>query len=126
MRTFALTLVLALAIPAVAAARPGNKGDGTFAVKNAAGQITVNAKGTVLGKLDEGTVTVTDMTPGGGDEPPTVVGADRKPVVKGTTTTYKGNGMRFRFAGGMYVVTVTGTGVNVSAGGRGTASRPGI
>src|SRR4051812_23107780 len=112
MRTFALTLVLALAIPAVALARPGDKGDGTFAVKNAVGQITVNAKGTVLGKIDEGTIIVTDMTPGGGDEL-TVIGADRKPIVKGATTTYKGTAMRFRFAGGMYVVSVTGTGVNV-------------
>jgi hypothetical protein len=34
--------------------------------------------------------------------------------------------MRFRFAGGMYVVTVTGTGVNVSVVGRGTASGQGI
>ena len=124
MRTFALILVLALTAPAAAIARPGDRGDGTFAVKNGEGQIQVTATGTVLGKIDEGSVAVTDLTPGGGDL--TVLGYDKRPVVKNGVTTYRGDNMRFRFAGGVYVVTVIGSGVNISAVGRGTVSGQGI
>jgi uncharacterized protein (AIM24 family) len=125
MRTFFLALVVFLAVPSAVGARTGGPGDGTFAVKNAVGQITVNAKGTVLGKLDAGSITVQVTTPGGLDDMQ-VIGFERKSVKNGTTVYRSENPMRFRFVGGWVSVAVTGSGVNISAVGRGTVSGQGI
>jgi hypothetical protein len=127
MRKLFLTLVMLLVVPTAAAARPGDKGDGTFAVKNAVGQITVVAKGTALGRVDEGQIAVADMNPGGTGDEIQVLGYDKKPYTKPNgTTVYRGVDMRFRIVGGWYSLTVTGTGVNVSAVGRGTVQGQGI
>jgi hypothetical protein len=127
MRKLGLVLVLLVlfAVPAAGAARPGDKTDGTFAVKNAVGQITVNAKGTALGKVDEGQIAVAEIGVPGADDVQ-VLGADRKPVVRNGYTIYRGQDMRFRIVGGWYSLVVTGTGVNVSAVGAGTVSGKGI
>ena len=120
-------LVLVLALPATAVGRPGDKGDGTFAVKNAVGQITVVAKGTALGRVDEGQIVVLDTSAGNASADIQVLGYDRKPVVRWNgAVVYKGEDMRFRIVGGSYIATVTGTGVNVSAVGRGTVQGQGI
>jgi hypothetical protein len=125
MRTSVLVVVLALllAAPVAAAARPGDKNDGTFAVKNAVGQIMVNTKGSVLGRLDEGQLSIDDMSPGGGEIQ--VQGWEKK-WTKGGVQFYKGDDIRFRILGGWYTLTVTGIGVNVSAVGRGTVQGQGI
>jgi hypothetical protein len=124
MRKFVLALVLLLAVPSVAAARSAGQGDGTFAVKNAVGQITVNAKGTVLGKVDKGSIAVLVTTPGGADDIQ-VIGWERKSVKNGATV-YSGADMRFRVVGSGVSVTVIGSGVNISAVGRGTVTGQGI
>ena len=127
MRHVVLVLALLMVVPTAAAARPGDRGDGTFAVKNAVGQITVVAKGTALGRVDEGQIAVSDMSPGGNSDEIQVLGYDRKPVTRPNgTTIYRGLDMRFRIVGGWYAVVVTGTGVNVSAVGRGTVQGQGI
>jgi hypothetical protein len=120
MRKSALVLVLALLIPAAASARNGDRGDGTFVVKNAVGQLTLNAKGSVIGKLDRGEITVQDLTPTANDDIQ-ILGYDRKPVVRPDgATTYRGDKMRIRVVGAGYLVTVTGTGINLSSVGKGT------
>lgn len=121
MRKLALILVLALALPAAAFARGGDKGDGTFAVKNAVGQFTVQAKGTILGHLDEGSVAVIDTSPAASDDIQ-VLGWDQKKSLKNGTVVYKGTDMRFRVVGGWYSLTVIGVGIDVSAVGMGSVN----
>jgi hypothetical protein len=118
-----VVLLLLLAVPVAAAARPADKNDGTFAIKNAVGQITLTTKGSVLGRLDEGQIAIDDMSPGGGEIQ--VQGWERK-WTKGGTAFYRGDNIRFRILGGWYSVTVTGIGVNLSAVGRGTVQGQGI
>jgi hypothetical protein len=123
-------VVLATAVPAVAsaaAARPLDKGDGTLAVKNAQGRVIVNARGAILGRLDEGGLTVLDLNPNGNADPPQVFGYDQKPVVRPNgTIVYTGSNIRFRLVGGAYSVAITGKGINLSAVGRGTVQGIGI
>jgi hypothetical protein len=126
MRKLALVLlVLLLAAPAAAAARPGDRNDGTFAVKNAVGQLNVVAKGTVLGRFDEGQISVLDLASGTPSDVQ-VVGYEKKITKPNGVTVYKGTDVRFRIVGGVYSVTVTGIDINVSAVGSGTVSGKGI
>jgi hypothetical protein len=122
MRKFALIMVLALALPAAALARPGDKGDGTLVVKSARGQIVVKATGSALGTIADGSIVVQDLSVDGSDDIQ-VVGADQPKKVDAVlgTVTYTGTKMRFRIIGGGYQLTVTGKGINVSAVGKGTA-----
>jgi hypothetical protein len=119
MRKFALVLILALALPAAALARNGDKGDGTLVVKNARGQLTVNARGSALGRVDDGTIAILDRSFGGADIQ--VIGAGVSKVVRGDgTVVYNGQRMRYRIVGGPYLLTITGKGINISAVGKGT------
>jgi hypothetical protein len=122
MRKFVLVLVLALALPAAALARPGDKGDGTLVVKNSRGQLALNASGSALGKLDDGSIVVADTSTGAGDDIQ-VLGTVQPPKVtvdKVTgATTYTGQKLRFRIVGGGYQLTITGKGINVTAVGKG-------
>lgn len=113
-------MLVCLAVPAVAAARGIDRGDGTFVVKNASGTIVVNgAKGTILGRIEFGTVTVTDVNPFD-DNDPHVVGANQGVVPKSlTTTVYKGQDMKLRFVDGRYSVRIAGTGIGLSVVGSG-------
>jgi hypothetical protein len=126
MRKLVLVMLVLLAFPAAASARPAERGDGTLAVKAATGRLVVTASGTLLGRLDDGQITLTDLTPNGGDEIQ-VFGNDQPPKSKGNgTVVYKGADMRFRIVGGWYTAVVTGSGINLSAVGRGTIKGQGI
>jgi hypothetical protein len=126
MRKLVLVMLVALALPAAASAVPAERGDGTLAVKNATGRITIAARGALLGRVEEGVFVVADLSPGGNDEIQ-VFGNDQKPQVRGNgTTVYRGTDMRFRVVGGLYSVSVTGSGINVSAVGRGTVQGIGM
>jgi hypothetical protein len=128
-KLFVVLVVLVTAVSvaaATAAARPVDKGDGTLAVKNAQGRVVVNARGAVLGRLEEGGLTVLDLTPNGNADI-SVFGYDQKPIVRANgTTVYSGSNIRFRIAGGAYSVAITGKGINVSAVGRGNVQGLGV
>jgi hypothetical protein len=120
MRKFALVLIVALALPAAAAARFGDKGDGTLVIKNARGQVAVTATGSALGRVDDGSIVVADTSLDSSDEIQVLNFTGRPKVDKTTgTTTYVGQKMRFRIIGGGYTLTVVGKGINVSAVGKG-------
>jgi hypothetical protein len=126
MRKLVVVVLVALAVPAAAFARPVERGDGTLAVKNAVGQVTVRATGTMLGRVTSGTVTIVDLSPGGTNDTQ-VFGYDRKPRLRlDGSSVYQGNDMRFRIVGGQYSVVVTGSGINFSAVGRGTIVGQGV
>lgn len=82
------------------------------------GGIAVRLRGSVIGRLGKGTLTVTESLDGGA----TIVvrGADRPPLVRGLTTVYTGTNIRFRVAHDRRVaVRLYGKGLNFSAVGRG-------
>lgn len=120
--------ILLLAAAAVAAALVvGGAGAasprvGTLSVEGGKGQVTVEIKGNVIGRLANGTVRVTDLTPRDRFVP-YVQGRKLKITrVNAKTTLYKGQSLRFRMLGGSSKIVVKGTGISVSAVGRGWAT----
>jgi hypothetical protein len=101
---------------AAAAAEPNV---GTLSVERGKGVVMLDLRGSVLGRLATGTLRVTDNTPG--DRYGALV-VGRKLVqerVGPRTVLYRGQGMRFRMLGGAYRILARGTGIDVSAVGRG-------
>jgi hypothetical protein len=108
-----------LAAATVAAAGRGPVGDGTLSVRDGRATIQLRMKGSVIGRLANGRVTITDSASDTG----TVVvrGWDRRQRDEaGRTTTYIGAGIRFRVADDKrFVVRLAAKGLNFSAVGRG-------
>lgn len=119
-----LTAVLAIALPAAAAATL-SAGDGTLSVEDGRGKVTVQARGGILGRLDRGSVTIFDLTPTDPFDP--VVSGDDQPVVLvgETGIRYRGTDLRFRVIGGSFRVVVQGRGIDLSAVGRGIGTLEG-
>jgi hypothetical protein len=67
-RLISLTvLAIALAVPAVSyAVEGGSSDDGTLSVKAGVGRVYLNITGTVVGRLGEGYIRVTDLNPNDG------------------------------------------------------------
>jgi len=109
-----------LAAPAVATALPA--GDGALSVAEGRGQVMLQARGGVIGRIDSGCVTVTDLTPEDLNFPQ--VWGDDQPLVElpRGAVRYCGLEMRFRFFGGKFRVVATGTGLDLSAVGVGEGS----
>lgn len=108
---------------AVAAALAGTAGaaapTGTLSVERGKGAVTLELKGSVLGRLGNGTVRITDQTPRDRFVP--VVAGRRLTVTRvgPKTYVYKGQGLRFRMLGGSSKIVVKGNGISISAVGRG-------
>jgi hypothetical protein len=116
--TFAV-LAIALALPVGAAARQHGANDGTLSVKDARGVFTIQGRGGVIGTLVNGSVTIRDPVDGDGTGP-IVTGDDFPPIERSeTTTTWRGNKVRFRIIGGWFKVVVRGRGINLSFVGKG-------
>jgi hypothetical protein len=133
MRRLALISVslLALAVPAAAWALTQGPADGTLVVKNGTAPhgvpvVTLIVAGAVIGRVDNlGTIVIDDSTP---TDPfsPEVSGFDQHKDVSDTATKWTGTGMKFRAVGGTYKITIYGSGVNLSAVGRGYVSLSGM
>ena len=79
----------------------------------------IDLKGSVVGRLTNGSLRVTDHTP---NDRYTAVVYGRKLTeerVGPRTIVYRGAGLRFRMLGGGYRIVARGTGITVSAVGRG-------
>jgi hypothetical protein len=112
----ALSASLTAAVSATAGPAPLD--DGTLTVRAGSGAIVLRVKGSIIGRLGRGTVTVTEASTDGA----TVVvrGADKPPRVRGMTTAYTGTNIRFRIAHDKRItVKLHGKGINFSAVGRG-------
>lgn len=111
-------LVLGVAAPTAALAQRV-PADGSLAVRDGRGKIQLVVKGSLIGRLANGSITIEELEPGEGTEP--VVRGYRK--VKwgrsGNTRTYMGRGIRFRLIGGRYRVVFNGRGLFFSLVGRG-------
>jgi hypothetical protein len=115
-----ITLAL-LALPAAALALGGAAGDGTLAIVNANGTMSIAAKGALIGQIDRGRVTLEDPNPNDGPAP-VVWGYESKRDLTDTKSLYSGNDIRFRISGGFFRVKVVGSGVDLSVVGHGSVT----
>lgn len=120
MRTILLFVAAAVAaVSVVGAGGAATPRVGTLYVEGAKGEVVVEIKGNVIGRAATGSVRVTDLTPRDRFLP-FVVGRKLKITrVNAKTTLYKGQSLRFRVLGGSSKVAVKGTGISLSAVGRG-------
>jgi hypothetical protein len=117
-------LATCLVLPAAAFARDAGPNDGSLSVARASGSLLLTGKGLIFGHVDHGTVTVLSYKPDG-TSVPTVSGAKMKLVGTAINVVYTGNDVRFVFPGGKYQIEVEGTGIDISAIGRGSVSARG-
>jgi hypothetical protein len=115
-------ILLALSVGSLAAAatastlRPPVE-DGTLSVRDGRATVTLRMRGSVIGRLAKGRLTVTDSPDGA-----TIIvrGEEDEVPISGRTTVYSGRNIRFRIADDRrFVVKVAGKGLNFSAVGRG-------
>jgi hypothetical protein len=119
-------LLLATAVPAAASAERTAPGpDGTLAVRDGRGKVQTTVKGSLIGRLANGSITIEELAP---DD-------DTEPVVRGYRTfkwgrngnvrTYTGKNVRFRLIGGRYRVVFNGKGLFFSLVGKGRVTLDG-
>lgn len=120
-------LLLAAAFPAAAlsdraAARP----DGTLAVRDGRGKVTLEVKGSVIGRFGYGTLRIETLEEDPGADP-VVRGHEKFKWGRGAVPTYiyTGKNVRFRLIGGRYRVTFTGRALHFSLVGKGRAQLDG-
>ncbi len=110
---------LMLAFPtAISFARPMPPGDGTLLIKGGRGTIVLQVKGAVIGRMSNGKLTLTDNDPYD-EQTPVVRHVRAKLQLSDATTVYKGQNIRYRMEEGSYRLKFEGSGVHLSAVGRG-------
>jgi hypothetical protein len=123
-RLLVLLLVLIAATPLTALAARGN--DGSLAVRDGRGKVHLVVKGSLIGRLGNGTITLEELSDGDVGTEPVVRGYRTfRWGRNGQTRTYTGKSMRFRLIGGRYRVTFTGRGLHFSLVGRGRVQMDG-
>ena len=118
----ACLLALVVAVTPAFAARVATPANGTLSVERGKGLVILDLRGSILGRLGSGFVTVTDQTP---RDPytATVAGKKLKQVRVGPRTIrYRGQALRFRMVGGGWHLVVRGSGIALSAVGRGAVT----
>ena len=122
MRRFLLFvgLVAALAVPAVVTA--ASRTDGTLSVKRGRATVAIRlGRGTVIGRLANGQVKIKDVSPYDGP-PPEFRNCRHRRYPNPSTTLCIGRKLTFRALDGRFVVNVKGTGIYLSAVGRGSVT----
>jgi hypothetical protein len=113
-----LALVSSVLVAAsIAAAGRAPVEDGTLSVREGRATIQLRMKGSVIGRLGRGRLTVTDSPDGA-----TIIvrGEESEIPLSGRSTLYTGKNIRFRIADDRrFVLKVSGKGLNFSAVGRG-------
>jgi hypothetical protein len=120
MRKLIVLLCTFAALVAVTVAWADEPTAGTLSVERGRGAVMIDLKGSVLGRVTSGTLRVTDHTPN--DKYAAVVFGRKltQERVGPRTVVYRGQGLRFRLLGGGYRMVARGSGITVSAVGRGS------
>jgi hypothetical protein len=88
-------------------------------VRDGKGMVELSARGALIGRVERGKITVTDRNPFDARRP-VVLGAERTRTSRNLkTTVYSGRQMRLRSTGAFVHVRLEGSGINLSAVGRG-------
>jgi hypothetical protein len=93
---------------------------GTLSVERGKGVVMVELRGSLLGRLTVGSLRVTDQTPNDRYTPLVVGRKVTQERLGPRTVVYRGQGLRFRMVGGAYRVVARGSGIALSAVGRGS------
>lgn len=120
MRIVALLCALATFVVTASIAGAAEPSVGTLSVERGKGVVTVDLRGSLLGRLGNGSLRVTDHTPSDRYAAMVVGRRMTQERVGPRTILYRGQGLRFRMLGGGYRVVARGSGISVSAVGRGT------
>lgn len=121
MRSSIFTLCLS-ALVAVLAGTAGavEPAVGTLSVERGRGMVVLEVRGSVLGRLANGSITVVDRSP---NDPYEANVAGRRIAVQRRVGPGKvfvrGQGLRFRMLGGTYRIVIRGNGIALSVVGRG-------
>ena len=114
MRLIALTL-LALALTASAVTAAAQAPGGSLEIKDGRGIVQISGRGVLVGRIERGSLKITDLTPT--DQwSPFVNGVPRGKVV-----WLKGQNIGFRISKGRYLIVASGDGISISARGAGVA-----
>ena len=112
-------LLIAAAFPVVAFAEPFSPADGSLAVRDGRGKVQLTVKGSLIGRLGNGSLMIEELDPDQSTEPVVRGFKSFKWGRNGKTRTYTGKNVRFRLIGGRYRVNFNGRGLNFSLVGRG-------
>jgi hypothetical protein len=116
-------VVLGCSITALAAATlawAAEPTGGTLSVERGRGTVMIDLKGSVVGRIWNGTLRVTDHTPFDRYSAAVFGRKVTEERLGPRTVLYRGQGLRFRMLGGGYRMVARGAGITVSAVGRGT------
>lgn len=119
MRKLVLLLCALSVLVAAGAAWAAEPTAGTLSVERGKGVVMIDLKGSVVGRITTGSLRVTDHTPN--DRYSAVVYGRKltQERVGPRTVLFRGQGLRFRLLGGGYRMVARGSGITVSAVGRG-------
>lgn len=122
MRILVLLCALATLVATASIAGAGEPNTGTLSVERGRGVVMVDLRGSLLGRLAAGSLRVTDHTPN--DRYVALVAGRRitQERVGPKTVLYRGIGLRFRMLGGGFRVVARGSGISLSAVGRGVVT----
>ncbi len=119
MRALGVLCAAVAAAAVVGSAGAAGPNAGTLSIEQGKGTVTLDVRGSILGRLANGTLRVVDQTPKDRFVP-FVVGKRMTTTKLGPKTTlYKGKELRFRMLGGGTRLVIKGSGISVSAVGRG-------
>jgi hypothetical protein len=119
-RFFLLAALLLAAFTVPAALSADTPTDGTLSVKRGRGTVVLKLKGTVIGRLTNGRVQVKDFRPFDSNVPLFTGCKVRRPFIG--ITVCQGRNIGFRVLDGRFNTNVRGSGISISAVGRGTVT----
>lgn len=123
-RFFLLAALLLVAFTVPAALSADTPSDGTLSVKRGRGVIVLKLKGTVIGRLTNGRVQVKDFRPFDNNVPLFTGCKVRHPTIG--MAVCQGRNIGYRVLAGRFNTNVRGSGISISAVGRGVVMVDGV
>jgi hypothetical protein len=125
-RIFLLAALLLAAFTVPAALSADTPADGTLSVKRGRGTVVLKLKGTVIGRVTNGRVQVKDFRPFDANEPQFTGCKPKLRHPSFAVSVCKGRNIGYRVLDGRFNTNVFGSGISISAVGRGTVTLDGV